>query len=376
MPTLASSSRTAALAALLLAACTTSASSTPPSSALGPACTLYYGLGGCCEQAGAGSATAAAACAQGAKTAALDPTAAETACVQATQLAKSAGLCNGAGSDAGAHDSFMPASTTCSLLEVCCATLDSATRAGCNAIAQAGSPPDCANGLASQQATGNCAGICRTNADCGGGQVCNSSSSSCVACTSNAQCSGSTPVCDTSKNACVACAASSDCPASLPACVNHACVACDVGSQCPSGTCNGDNTCQAPACSTVGQSCGVGGCCAGACVSGTCQCPAGNVACAGECTDVQTDVNNCGQCGLMCGSGSAVPVPGITCQGARCTCPATASLCFNQECAYLQSDPTNCGTCGNVCTAGSGFYPICCSGVCNEQEVGLPLQCP
>lgn len=64
------------------------------------------------------------------------------------------------------------------------------------------------------------------------------------------------------------------------------------------------------------------------CVRGQCVCPgAGEVICAGKCTNVfTTDVNNCGRCGHVCPSGpTATPV----CQGGFC---GVAPICAQASC--------------------------------------------
>lgn len=64
----------------------------------------------------------------------------------------------------------------------------------------------------------------------------------------------------------------------------------------------------------------------------------------GNCVDLDSDVNNCGACGISCG-------PGEQC------CSAT--------CKDLQSDPLNCGACGTVC----GADEVCDSGTCKCPEL-------
>jgi hypothetical protein len=41
------------------------------------------------------------------------------------------------------------------------------------------------------------------------------------------------------------------------------------------------------------------------CSGGTCACKAPFTKCSGACTDVQSDPNNCGQCGTACPAGQS-----------------------------------------------------------------------
>jgi hypothetical protein len=93
-------------------------------------------------------------------------------------------------------------------------------------------------------------------------------------------------------------------------------------------------------------------------------CPLGEVVCPpGGCTDLQTDVNNCGSCGNVCPSGAS-------CQTGTCQCPAGQVVCSGTVCADLQNDSANCGSCGNNCMPDNpndnppGGY--CQLGVCHE----------
>jgi len=79
------------------------------------------------------------------------------------------------------------------------------------------------------------------------------------------------------------------------------------------------------------------------------------------CTDLGTDVLNCGACGNSC----PAPAHGwATCDGGTCgfACEAGHVACGG-ACVDLGSDPNNCGTCGHVC---GGAMPGCCGGSCVE----------
>lgn len=59
----------------------------------------------------------------------------------------------------------------------------------------------------------------------------------------------------------------------------------------------------APSCGNVGQPCCAGNSCVSAalCTAGACQpCPTGQIACAGQCVDPQTNSDHCGACGTIC----------------------------------------------------------------------------
>ena len=76
--------------------------------------------------------------------------------------------------------------------------------------------------------------------------------------------------------------------------------------------------------------------------------------CGSACVNVQEDVNNCGFCGVLCGTQcingqctSVGPTPG---------CAPGTTRCGN-ACVDLTSDENNCGTCGKVCGSDSTCYP-------------------
>jgi hypothetical protein len=102
------------------------------------------------------------------------------------------------------------------------------------------------------------------------------------------------------------------------------------------------------------------------CTAGACACDPGLTSCAGAgCTDLMTDVQNCGACGTSCltmGLASPRCIAGA-CQDTRCS---TLGLAFcNGDCidmAAFANDPLNCGGCGNVCAAGE----VCAAGNCRN----------
>src|ERR1700722_10614410 len=87
----------------------------------------------------------------------------------------------------------------------------------------------------------------------------------------------------------------------------------------------------------------------------------GNVSrCSGLCTDLQTDVNNCGTCGHACGGAAGASA---SCVGGACVCNADAgsSMC-GSTCVDTLTDPTNCGACHHVCQTTT--MGACSQGAC------------
>lgn len=100
----------------------------------------------------------------------------------------------------------------------------------------------------------------------------------------------------------------------------------------------------------------------GSCGSYVC-CAAGQSCCSGHCTNLHTDVQNCGGCGRNCGAPAANQ--SVACIGGLCTydCVAGAEDCGDGRCTDLETDVHNCGACGNVCADPT---PYCSQGVCND----------
>lgn len=90
----------------------------------------------------------------------------------------------------------------------------------------------------------------------------------------------------------------------------------------------------------------------------TCTCQptgGGGVTCNGA--DLLHDANNCGVCGVVCGSGF--------CQNGVCAdsdpCVQTGRTNCNSQCFDTQNDPENCGGCGIHCPSGQ-----CIEGNCTD----------
>jgi hypothetical protein len=95
-------------------------------------------------------------------------------------------------------------------------------------------------------------------------------------------------------------------------------------------------------CAVCGHACPTGA----ACTAGRCECPVGEVECAGDCVATATfesDPLNCGACGVACGAG--------TCAAGLCACEGlTRCDALTPRCRDLQRDPASCGACGAPCT--------------------------
>jgi hypothetical protein len=127
-------------------------------------------------------------------------------------------------------------------------------------------------------------------------------------------------------------------------------------------------------CGTCGNVCPAGtGSQRAVCNSGTCgftTCPTGFATCgaSGTCLDnVTTDVNNCGACGQQCSSANVAPA----CTGGMCTGACTAGFAdcngnkLTDGCEVnVQTDVNNCGGCGVACDPPHSV-PLCSTGTCD-----------
>ena len=132
---------------------------------------------------------------------------------------------------------------------------------------------------------------------------------------------------------------------------------------CTGQPCNADRECCA------GTNCLLGDCnpCAGK--GGTCStarpcCRQNRTTCCNDrCVDTRTNSNHCGRCGRVCRRGSYCSnskcCPDGTVNRKGLCCPFTDQNC-NGECTNLQSDRNNCGACGRKCADNN----ICSKGKC------------
>ena len=220
-----------------------------------------------------------------------------------------------------------------------------------------------------------CGGSCGT---CTGGMTCDGSFQ-CTCPTGLDDCGGTCTDLSSDRSHCGDCA-----------------TACTVGEGCDDGECITDCT---PDC--TGRECGDDGCgsSCGECevglvcdVEGHCGCGDDALDCGdGVCVDPQTDPDNCGGCGTVCGDdescvdGSCSCLPscgdrecgddgcGGTCgtcgddrlcgSGGQCLCLGALDEC-DDECVDVRTDESNCGTCGHECLV----YEQCLGGACTTDE--------
>jgi hypothetical protein len=102
---------------------------------------------------------------------------------------------------------------------------------------------------------------------------------------------------------------------------------------------------------------------AGSCGGYIC-CGAGQTPCGSYCTDLNSDIYNCGACGSVCDQVEPYEYP--VCIVGECDyfCVDGALRC-GDTCTDVGWDPDNCGACGNIC---SGETPFCYEGAC----IGCP----
>jgi endo-1,4-beta-D-glucanase Y len=108
----------------------------------------------------------------------------------------------------------------------------------------------------------------------------------------------------------------------------------------------------------------------------TTSCTSSQLTCGGSCVNAQTDPQNCGSCGKMCGNGS-------TCQGGACVCASgyvscsgacvvsNMQHCGNSCTACASGDVCNAdGTCSSTCTSGTKCSDNTCSSSTNPMDCG------
>lgn len=86
-------------------------------------------------------------------------------------------------------------------------------------------------------------------------------------------------------------------------------------------------------------------------------CSEGQEICDGACTNLDTDRQNCGECGESCAGGTV-------CEDGACVanCSEDRNEC-DGGCADIQTDPEHCGECGNACDF-AGAAGACVAGEC------------
>jgi hypothetical protein len=137
-------------------------------------------------------------------------------------------------------------------------------------------------------------------------------------------------------------------------------------------------------CGSCGDACAQGfSCLSGSCLATSCAtvaagsaCPAadGTVGqcCESACSDVSSDPQNCGACGVSCAGGEscrqescALDQCSASAQGDPCHLDAGSTLtvgsCCSSSCVDISDDPVNCGGCGLVCGDDGGCNQSRCS---------------
>lgn len=219
-----------------------------------------------------------------------------------------------------------------------------------------------------------CDGSCGS---CTGGKTCESGQCQCPS--GQQDCDGTCTDLSTDRSHCGSC--------------DNACV---VGEGCVEGECIED--CD-PSC--LGQECGDDGC-GGSCGScteglvcaatGQCSCDEGALECGeGVCVDSQTDPDNCGGCGMVCGADEACVEGECACLrscgdrecgddgcggscglcgddrlcggGGQCLCVGALVDCGG-ACIDVRNDPGHCGGCDVLCLV----YELCVAGECSTEE--------
>lgn len=131
-------------------------------------------------------------------------------------------------------------------------------------------------------------------------------------------------------------------------------------------------------CGGCGVTCPFGQACnASVCGGG---CSSGLTACGNTCVNLQTDVNHCGGCANQCIAATTVPnAAPAACQSG--TCINSALVCVSGSgltacsgaCVNTTSDPNNCGACGQVCGGGTTCTNgRCTGGTCSSLQIFCP----
>jgi hypothetical protein len=120
-------------------------------------------------------------------------------------------------------------------------------------------------------------------------------------------------------------------------------------------------------CGECGNACSVGECNEGSCVDtppGPCDhLGPGFSLCGEDCKDLTNDQDNCGECRIVCETG---PCQNGSCVGSpHGSCPDGLQLC-GDTCVDLLTDEANCGECSSVCAS------TCTNGTCVTNVTDCP----
>lgn len=355
------------------------------------------------SSAGAGGGTSGGGCTvAGQKCPVLcDATLGCVNCLQNTDCGKSApvcvaGQCVQCGSDAD-----------CPVAAPSCYPNDHTCKKACTGN------QDCGGNTPICDATSHACVGCSSAADCKpGAPICSPTSQKCVQCAANKDCGAAAPVCDVANGQCVQCLVDSQC-ASGQACIDQQCqtnpnMMCGVAGQIVCG-----GKCISPAtdahhCGSCNNDCGTGTCVSGQCMS---NCAPNTIACGGKClavADLAVDPNNCGGCNKGCNDGQYCTNsmcecrPGLAfakgecrdlntdpnacgqsliqckgnlnkCQNGTCVPDCINAQDCNGHCVNTDTDPLHCGDCGTHCNADQ----VCVNGSCRKYTPAVGCQsCP
>ncbi len=156
-------------------------------------------------------------------------------------------------------------------------------------------------------------------------------------------------------------------PDATPDAPPPACPGTQIHCPAPAGTCT-DTNFDPDNCGACGVDCGSNICSFGKC------CPSGQTNCGGTCVDLDNggaNGTNCGACGTTCANGNA-------CDAGKC-CPTGQDNCSG-TCRNTGADINNCGGCGIACPANNSCLSgtccptgqVNCNGVCVDLDNGGP----
>jgi hypothetical protein len=245
-----------------------------------------------------------------------------------------------------------------------------------------------------------CVAGCTLDTECAGGKCCNQQ---CVDVVSSRENCGACGVTCTAEQQCTAGACVGLTCQTTPPVSNDDAGADDAGVSSGNGSTVGTNGCftnetcsagvgGAPTC-MCGSSprCPDGESCTatGACTCGTSSgCFSPQTCCGNACANLQTDLNNCGECGKQCPGDQA-------CLAGSCGCSVTGEMLCGDDCTNVSNDEAHCGTCNTACATGATCNSgececpagqIACGGVCVsaaddahcgacDEECGGPTSC-
>ena len=224
-----------------------------------------------------------------------------------------------------------------------------------------------ANNITRACSAGSCSGLCNSGfADCNSNKQTdgcevsiNTDPTNCGACGNFCSTNHITP-------ACTAGSCSGSCSSGFADCDgNKLSNGCEVSINTDLNNCGGCGLiCSAN--NTASHSC-TAVACTGTCSSGFANCN-NNFQIDGCEVSINADVNNCGSCGAVCSSNNISPA----CSAGSCTgmCNSGFADCNSNRRAdgcevNINSDPNNCGSCGGVCSSNNMATRTCSSSLCN-----------